>query len=168
VTRFWGFAALILVGFLMFATPNIAMAHKMDSALSTINVSENGAVEITHRIFAHDIEHQFELSNIGMDYFETAAGQQQIETYLRQAFVFNDGQNQPIALSFVGAQIEGDLLYVYFEGQIAQNREFMIDSNILNLFSATQTNFVNLHFGEITKSIVFSGGQGETRISLGQ
>ncbi|KAF0094886.1 MAG: hypothetical protein FD128_2623, partial [Hyphomonadaceae bacterium] len=31
MARFWGFAALILVEFLMFATPNIAMAHKMDS-----------------------------------------------------------------------------------------------------------------------------------------
>lgn len=163
-----GFIAFLVTLIVSFIVPVGANAHRMDSALSTINIGENGAVEITHRLFAHDIEHQFELNSIGMDYFETPNGQRQIETYLRQVFIFNNAQNQPIALGFVGAQIEGDLLYVYFEGQIGTVSEFQIDSNILNQFSAAQTNFVNIHKGDTIKTIVFSGGQGLTSINIAQ
>lgn len=163
-----GFIAFLVTLIVSFIVPVGANAHRMDSALSIINIGANGTVEITHRLFAHDIEHQFELNSIGMDYFETPEGQRQIETYLRQAFIFNDAQNQPIALNFIGAQIEGDLLYVYFEGQIGNNGEFNIDSNILNQFSAAQTNFVNIHKGDTIKSVVFSGGQGVTAVAIAQ
>jgi|GEM_PF-2161160 hypothetical protein len=156
--------ALTLI--LAIALPNYSNAHRMDSAMSIINIAADGNVEITHRLFAHDIEHQFELSNIGMDYFETPQGQQQVETYLREVFVFSDAQNHSFDLTFVGAQIDGDLLYVYFESKIGAARELMIDSNILNQFSSAQTNFVNIHRGDLTKSLAFSGGQGAIRVTI--
>ena len=143
----------------MLFSPLETHAHKMDSAMTIIDVApNNNNIEITHRIFAHDLEHIFDLSDVGMNYFETENGQKMIQQYLERVFYIGTEQN-PIKPRFIGIELAGDLIYVYFDANIHSADALIIDSNILEEFSGLQTNYVNLHIGENTKSLMFKNGQ---------
>lgn len=161
--------ARIVLSILFLLAPLVATnshAHRMDSAFSIIDYNPvSGKIAITHRIFAHDLEHLFNLNEIGLQYFETSEGQNLVENYLKRAFTIAS-PNRPVTLNFIGVEVEGDLLYVYFEADVLGAEILTIDSNILENYSASQTNFVNVHIGNVTKSLMFSNGQIPQMINL--
>lgn len=146
--------------------PLNAYAHRMDSAMTIIDVAPNGQnIEITHRIFAHDLEHVFELSQTNLNYFETESGKQKLKNYIENAFsISNNGQK--IQLTFIGVELAGDLVFVYFEGDIGNATEVTIDNNILKEYSQRQVNYLNLHFNGQTKSLIFQNGQQAQTLQL--
>ena len=151
---------------LVLLLPITAIAHRMNSAYSVIEVEKGGYIEITHRIFAHDLEHSFNLSDVGMDYFATKAGQDALRIYLERAFSIS-ADGKPIALKYVGSEVDGDLVYSYFEAKIKpKTRNLLINSKILFEFQKDQNNYVNVHFEGNTKTLTFTEGSDDKAISL--
>jgi len=143
------------------------MAHRLEAALSVVEVnSTSGVLEITHRLYAHDLEHALDLGPVGVGYFETPEGQAAIKTYCERQFFIGDGQGKAVPLQFVGAELSGDLLYVYFEAGRYRGRELTLDSNLLQDFTQAQINQVNVRRGGKTVSARFQTGTAAKRMSL--
>ncbi len=144
-----------------------ALAHRLEAALSVVEVNpSSGVLEITHRLYAHDLEHALDLGPVGVGYFETSEGQAAIKAYCERQFLIADGQGKAIPLQFVGAEVSGDLLYVYFEAGRYLGRELTLDSNLLQDFTEAQVNQVNVRRGGKTVSARFQTGTTAKRMRL--
>lgn len=152
---------------LILASSNLS-AHRMDSAMSVIDVAPNGDdIEITHRIFAHDLEHVFELTQTNMDYFESEDGAKLIREYIEGAFyIKTDPNGAKLPLRFIGVELAGDIVYVFFDAKINNAGSLTFDNNILEEYSQRQMNYLNLHFNGQTKSLIFSNGNQEQTLQL--
>jgi hypothetical protein len=146
--------------------PISAIAHRMNSAYTVVEVEKSGYVEITHRIFAHDIEHSFNLTDVGMDYFSSKEGQEALKTYLGRTFYIT-ADNKQLALKYIGSEVDGDLVYSYFEAKIKpKTRNLTINSKILFEFQNDQNNYVNVHYEGNVKTLTFGLNSGDKTISL--
>lgn len=156
----WGLLACILA-----SSP--AFAHRLEAALSVVEVNPtSGVLEVTHRLYAHDLEHALDLGPVGAGYFETPEGQAAIKAYCERQFFLGDGQGRTLPLQFVGAELSGDLLYVYFEAGRYRGKELTIDSNLLQDFTQAQVNQVNVRRAGQTVSARFQTGTPAKRMRL--
>lgn len=160
-TRFAGLA----LGAALAATP--ALAHRMDAALSVVELQADGTVEVSHRLFAHDLEHALDPGPVGLRWFEMPAGQVALRDYVAARFVLNDARGRPVALRFVGAEVQGDLVWIYFEGRRPSGRFVTVDSDLLQDVSDRQTNQVNVRAGGRTRTAIFPPGAEAKRVPLG-
>ena len=145
------------------------MAHRMDAAISTLDIRPDGrTLQVTHRLYAHDLEHTLDLGPVGVGWFDTSEGQQALGAYAARAFVLRDGRGRDVALRFVGAETQGDLVFIYFEGTLPRGRELEVDSNLLVEFSEAQRNLVNLQRGSLTVSATFGVSDGPRRMTIPQ
>ena len=71
-----------------------------------------------------------------------------------------------MSLQFVGAEVSGDLLYVYFEAGRYPGRDLTLDSNLLQDFTEAQVNQVNVRRGGKTVSARFQTGTAAKRMRL--
>lgn len=158
-------ASLGLLALLLASTPTLA--HRLEAALSVVEVNpSNGVLEITHRLYAHDLEHALDLGPVGVGYFQTPEGQAAIKTYCERQFFIGNGQGKALPLQFVGAELSGDLLYVYFEAGRYRGRDLTLDSNLLQDFTEAQVNQVNVRRDGKTVSARFQTGTPARRIDL--
>ncbi len=159
---------LALLGLLAISlTSSPALAHRLEAALSVVEVNpSSGILEITHRLYAHDLEHALDLGAVGAGYFETVEGQAAIKTYCERQFLIADGQGKAMPLQFVGAELSGDLLYVYFEAGRYRGRDLTLDSNLLQDFTEAQVNQVNVRRNGKTVSARFQTGTAAQRLRL--
>ncbi len=150
-------AGLGLLAMLFASSP--VLAHRIEAALSVVEVNpSSGVLEITHRLYAHDLEHALDLGAVGAGYFETSEGQAAIKAYCERQFFIGDGQGRIIPIQFIGAELSGDLLYVYFEAGRYRGRALTLDSNLLQDFTEAQVNQINLRRAGKTVSARFQTG----------
>jgi hypothetical protein len=155
-----GLLAVLLAG-------NPSNAHRLEAALSLVEINpSSGVLEITHRLYAHDLEHALDLGPVGAGYFETPKGQTAIKTYCERQFFIGDGQGKALPVTFVGAELSGDLLYVYFEADRYRGRDLTLDSNLLQDFTQAQVNQVNVRRDGKTVSARFQSDTAAKRIGL--
>ncbi len=135
------------------------LAHRIEAALSVVEVNpSSGVLEITHRLFAHDLEHALDLGPVGAGYFETPDGLAAIKAYCERQFFIGDEAGRALRLQFVGAELSGDLLYVYFEAGRYSGKALTLDSNLLQDFTEAQVNQINLRRAGKTVSARFQTG----------
>lgn len=145
---------------------NAAFAHKINSAMSIIDIHDDGEnVEITHKLYAHDLEHALDLGSVGLDYFQTKKGQALVRDYILSRFILRD-KSMNNKYKFIGCEIAGDILFVYFEGKLAKGQNWELDSNILQDVADGQTNYVNINFKNKTQTLIFDNGQGIANIEI--
>ena len=160
-----GVALLGLLAMALVSSP--AVAHRIEAALSVVEVNAtSGVLEITHRLYAHDLEHALDLGAVGVGYFETPEGQAAIKAYCERQFLIADGEGKAMPLQFVGAEVSGDLLYVYFEADRYRGRDLTLDSNLLQDFTQAQVNQVNVRRDGKTVSARFQSDTAAKRIGL--
>lgn len=153
----WIFAGVGLC--LALGLPPSAQAHRLEAALSVVEVNpSSGILEITHRLYAHDLEHALDLGPIGAGYFETPEGREAIRLYSLRQFQIGDEKGRPLPLTFIGAELSGDLLYVYFEAGRYRGKRLTLDSNLLQDFTAAQVNQINVRRNGKTVSARFAVG----------
>jgi hypothetical protein len=144
-----------------------ALAHRMDAAISVLDIRPDGrTLQVTHRLYAHDLEHTLDLGPVGVGWFDTGDGQQALGAYARGAFVLRDGRGRDVPLRFIGAESSGDLVLIYFEGEVPSGRTLEVDSNLLVEFSDRQRNLVNLVRGSQTVSATFGAGDGARQLTI--
>jgi hypothetical protein len=158
-------AGLVLAA--AFAGGAPASAHRLDAALSVVEAQPDGALEVTHRIYAHDLEHAMNVGPVGARWFETAPGQAALRDHVAARFHLRDVTGAPVPLRFVGAELSGDLVLVHFEGRTPEGGAVEVDSDILQDFSPRQINQVNVRrAGGPTRSATFPPGAAAVRLAF--
>lgn len=165
LTLLAGCAAGAVAAVALPATP--ALAHRMDAAISILDIRPDGrTLQVTHRLYAHDLEHTLDLGPVGVGWFDTSEGQQALGAYVARAFVLRDERGRDVPLRYIGAETQADLVFVYFEGILPRGRELEVDSNLLVEFSDAQRNLVNLQRGSQTVSATFGVSDGPRRLAI--
>lgn len=156
----------IIAAFALTCLSQPAQAHRLDAALSTVEISAvTGKLVVSHRMYAHDLEHALRLGSVGLLWFDSKEGGAQLGAYAADRFALFDGDGQRISLTFRGAETEGDLVWVYFDGEKPSNiSEFVVGSQLLNDFSENQTNLVTIRIGQVTRSATFRVGSGPAKL----
>lgn len=158
---------IILIFFaLLIFNPLTANAHKINSAMSIIDIDDDGqSIEITHKIYAHDLEHALDLGSVGLEFFHTKKGLKLVRDYINSRFILNDGISKN-NIKFIGCEIAGDILFVYYEATLQKGQIWEIDSNILQDVADGQTNYVNIHFKNQVQTLIFDNAQGIAKIEI--
>jgi hypothetical protein len=136
-----------------------AFAHRMNTAMSLIEVSPlTGKLEISHTLFAHDLEGVLGVGPVRINWLETSQGEAAIKAYCLDQFTITDARGRPLRLTFVGVELRGDTINVYFEAPRFAGRGIIVDSNFLQDVSDSQVNRVNVRANGRTMSAVFEAG----------
>lgn len=144
-----------------------AFAHRLNSAFTIIEINPNkSSAQITHKIYAHDLEHSLSLHDAPLSYFGTKEGQEIARKYVNNNFLLKYSDGGSVTQSFIGAELEGDILYVYFEAKLAKNKEILLDSNLLQDMSKNQINYVNIHYKGKVQTLIFNKTQSLTKLRL--
>jgi hypothetical protein len=139
----------------------------MDSALSLVEISpSNGHLEVTHTLFAHDLEGALGAGSVDLSWFEKPEGELALRSYCLEKFSLIAQNGRPIRLTFVGVELNGAAINVYFESPRPRGRQLTIDSNFLQERSDNQVNRVNLRANGVTISAVFMAGALPKRMTI--
>ncbi len=151
-------AVLSFVFFLNATTP--VFAHRAHAGLTEIALSADGQeVEITHRLYAHDIEPRlFEAAASGWE--TTQQGVAKIGRYCAAKFLVAIA-GEPLSLTYIGAEPDGEFIYAYFTALRPKTGTTLDVQNVLldDAFE-DQVNLVNLTLNGQTQSQYFRSGDG--------
>jgi len=109
-TRVGGLLALLLLTLSVSTS-----AHQLQAALTTIELNPRSElVEIVHRFYAHDAEHALaEVAGIEGDIRTDPALLEAFGRYVARHFSLTDAEGNALEPELVGAEVEGDFLWVY-------------------------------------------------------
>lgn len=138
-----------------------AQAHQKNHALTTIIAKPaNQGLEVMHRFYVHDIEFALKKHNKHTTEFtHDTSAQQFFAQHVTDTFNLRLGDQEPLALSNIGYEIEGKFFWVY------QELNHSVDVTKLEIYYETLTdifpeqhNLVNMDINGKTKSISFEKG----------
>jgi hypothetical protein len=94
-----------------------SFAHQQKAAISSILFNPRTTnIEVSHRFYLHDAEHAIKKIFGGdADIYQSIESQKKFANYVMERFAMYDQQNQPVALSSVGFELEGKFFWVYQE-----------------------------------------------------
>jgi len=148
----------IFAFFLILVSVNAA-PHKFYVSISQIDVnSENSSLEITSRIFTHDLtaavekEHNTRLL-LGTER-EDPGAKEKIGKYLQDHFHLIQSGNE-LDYIFLGFEIENDIIWLYIEAAyIDELKELSVENSLIMELFEDQKNIVNLRFDGKTRSYI--------------
>ncbi len=155
LARFFAIALCIVVS-VVHTSP--ALAHRAHAGLTEIAWnSSSHEIEITHRLYAHDLEPRLFHSIQGV-WEETPEGIAKIGKYIRAHFSIKS-DNTDMPLSYVGAEADGEFIFVYFTANLPETlSELKVRNAILFNDLDDQVNLVNLTLNGKTQSQYFRFG----------
>ncbi len=143
-----------------------ADAHRTSSSLTTmIWVEADQSFEITHRLHLHDVQQA--LRNVIADPSTTVfdiKGQAELILYMAGTFMAESPQG-PIILDPIGAEVEGDYVYVYQEARLKAlpTAVSITDLTFHDIYSE-QENQVNLEYKNQVTSVVFNASENTAKV----
>ncbi len=113
---------------------------------------DQGTLEITHSIHLDDA--MVLLASLGApDGTLDVAMQAKLMLYLERTFSLTSG-GDPLKLEPIGAQIDGDFLWLYQEVQLGRlPDELQLSSRLMQDFSAEQVNQINFRVGDEVRTL---------------
>jgi len=154
----WRFClALTLLFGALSGTP--AFAHRAHAGLTEIVPSKiNQEIEITHRLYAHDLEPRL-FYKVMSGWEETPDGIARVGAYCKAKFSITINGKR-LSLRYVGAEPDGEFIYVYFTAPRPQGGDkMMVNDELLQDAFDDQVNLVNLTLGDQTQSQYFRFGE---------
>lgn len=140
-----------------------ATAHQLKAAQTSVSLSPGtGLVEVIHRFYVHDAEHAVEqLFGLSGDIHRDAALRDTFARYLSQHFTLADQDDSPLPLVLLGAEIDGDFLWVYQElpGDAWPQIESVRHDALQELWPE-QENRVNVRTEDGLQTVVLRAGDG--------
>ena len=106
----------VLVGGVLMACAASASAHRIAAPMTVISPNaRTGLWEVVHRISVHDMEPLLLAAGVGTAGEEGEAALLAFAgDYVADRFDV-EGTRAPVRLDFVGAEVDGDFVFVYFE-----------------------------------------------------
>lgn len=157
--------ALALI--ILAAAPVAGAAHRLHAALTTVEWRDSaGSLEVTHRLFAHDFEQWLGRNAPGegrdLAHLEARA---RAALYAERHFALSNGEGEAIPLTTLGAETEGEYLYVYQEALMdSPPAGLTVDNSLLHDLWRDQINHVNIDLGQGVKTLIFTKGDPARRI----
>lgn len=149
-TNIWIARGLIFAFCLLpfYLTPQVS-AHRYHTSLTRMDYkAEDKNIEITIRLFIHDLEKVLErFAKKRIDVGKTAGIDQIIEKYLSENFVLKNKKGEHLKLKWVGKELSVDTALVYLEASSEEGIEgFNLQNTIFFESFAEQTNLLIARF----------------------
>lgn len=149
---------LALVG-LMGVAP--VRAHRAKAALATIVWNERtGLLEVTHRLHAHDAQQALiDVAGSPRLGFDSVEARARLALYVEERFALTRSGGEPLPLHLVGAELEGDYVFVFQEAEVEEPpTDLEVRCVYLHDVFPGQINTVNGEFGGPVRTITFAAG----------
>ena len=149
-------ALLTLVAALL-ASP--AAAHRGHSSLSVVEIDAAGAVTVTHRMAAHDVEPALiDLAPDAQPSVDDPDALAALVAHAGAAFRLWD-ERGPVRLAHAATELAGDDVRLTYTGRLAgPGRALQVDSDLLEAAHADQENQVNVRRAKVTRTVLFRPG----------
>lgn len=137
-------------------------AHAHRQRLSVSEVEWNPvtkALGVTHRFHLHDAEKALAAEGlITKPDLHNLRSQAKLALYIESQFGLKSGSDEEIELSILGAQVEGNNIYIFQEAILETKPESLtVRCEILRSVFPDQRNHVNLRLYTPVKTLTFSG-----------
>lgn len=141
------------------AKPYHALAHRLARTETDVRIDDEGRVSITHVYHMQDAQNAlYKTGRIDKPDLTSLKARATLALYTEETFsVLSDGE--AASLTLVGAEIQGDSIYVYQEGQIGGG-VLSIDARMLRDIIRGQSNSVNIIRDGQTTTLDFAGDDG--------
>ncbi|MHA6288607.1 DUF6702 family protein [Maricaulis sp. CAU 1757] len=139
----WALAGLVL-------GTGPAIAHRGHSGVTDIRLDTiNAEFEISHRVYGVDLMDALgESGRDASDVLASADGLDRIEAYVRAGFRFGEGDGALIESDFVGAEVDGEFVWIYFTAPVpADLSAFLVDNDLLADTVEDQEMLTNIRVG---------------------
>ncbi|MDD8060169.1 MULTISPECIES: DUF6702 family protein [Shewanella] len=133
-----------------------AFGHQQKEAYTSIVFNQrSGMLEIQHRFYLHDAEHAAQqVIDKNTDLIGDPVGREAFAYYAMSTFAMQDQQQQPLTLTYVGTELEGQYLWVYQETPITEDMDgFYLKMNTLQELWSEQTNHINVERNKHVTSV---------------
>lgn len=153
----------------MLTLPGAAAAHRGHASLSVVEIdAATGAVTITHRMAAHDVEPA--LAGIAPDAqqsLDDADALRALEAYAGRVFRLWDAHGKPVVLVHSRTKLGGDHIQMVYTARLAPPATAVtVDSGLLEETHADQENQVNVRRNKVTRTVLFRPGDAAQRVSF--
>ncbi|MEM7568488.1 MAG: DUF6702 family protein [Pseudomonadota bacterium] len=154
-------APALLLGALLgwFGLLSAAQSHDARYALTTIDWNTDAKVlEVVHRLHTpHAFEAAALVQGTPNGEFQGTRSLAALGLYVDQRFSITDPQQGALVLGFVGAEVEGDYVFVYQEVRCENAPQVLaVRDDILADLQPSQINQVNIRLGEDSSTLVFT------------
>ena len=158
---FWISSILLLVGILF--PPNL-YAHRIPLVMTTIEKMDDGKIGITHRFHAHDaISILAKAKDVKSPNLEDVKNRAKFALYTRDNFLMaskeaKTGEISPTVLKIIGAEVEGEYIFIYQELDSASlPPNAYLRSTLLSEMGNDWLSHVNVNTNGEIESLTFSG-----------
>ncbi len=137
---------------------NVSYAHRFYASFSQIEMQPaKGTIEITHRLFTHDIEDLLTRYQGTTGELEDQVIEKFLQDYIIDAFGLYDVDGQIIPVNWIGIDVTLDDIYIYQEALLKEGQQSLIiaDRILMDIFE-DQSNTVNLKRDSKVKSYTFN------------
>lgn len=141
--------------------PGAAAAHRGHASLSVVEIdAATGAVTITHRMAAHDVEPALSvIAPAAQQSLDDADALKALEAYAGRVFKVWDADGGAVALEHKATRLAGDSVeLVYVTSLPPPARAITVDSGLLEDAHADQENQVNVRRSKVTRTVLFRVG----------
>lgn len=151
----------------LLALPGAAAAHRGHASLSVVEIdAATGAVTITHRMAAHDVEPALAvIAPDAQQSLDDADALKALEAYARRVFRLWDAEGRAVGLEHKATRLAGDSVeLVYVTNLPPPVQAITVDSGLLEDAHADQENQVNVRRNKITRTVLFRVGDAPQKV----
>lgn len=147
-----------------FAVVVPASAHRLARTETEIRIAPDGAVSVIHVYHLQDAQSAlFQAGIIAQPDLSSLRARAKLALYTQERFTVA-ANGIPATLDIIGAEIEGDNVYVYQDGLISPGA-LSIDARMLRDLIKAQSNSVNIIRDGRTLTLDFAGDDGPKQVA---
>ncbi|GHA90551.1 hypothetical protein GCM10009069_11880 [Algimonas arctica] len=144
------------------ATP--AVAHRLARTETDVRITPDGAISVIHVYHLQDAQSAlFQAKMIDQPDLSSLRARAKLALYTQEWFTIA-ASGVPATLEIIGAEIEGDSVYIYQDGHIGDG-SLSIDARMLRDLIKNQSNSVNIVRDNETITLEFSGDDGPKQVA---
>ena len=142
-----------------------ALAHRLARSETEIRIADDGAVRVIHTLHLQDAQDAlYRAGIIDAPDLGSLRNRARLALYTEERFALSvDGTAAPLEL--IGAEIEGDSVFVYQEGRLGPGA-LTVRNGVLRDLLARQINSVNVMRAGRTVTLEFRGDDGVKAVAF--
>lgn len=151
-----------LAGACLMAAP--AAAHRVHAGVTEVAISAaTGELQISHRVYGHDL-----IEALGTEvadeeaWYASPEGIAAAGAYALAHFRIGEGDGRLLEPVYVGAELDGELLWIYFAAAVpADTSAFVVDNDLLADAFEDQVMMTNITIDSIVRTAMQGPGRRE-------
>ncbi|MCS6821484.1 MAG: hypothetical protein NZ551_06410 [Microscillaceae bacterium] len=136
------------------------LAHDFHNSIAEMHYNlKSQSFEVSLRVFTDDFENILKKEN-HLEYLSLSKAKTHeplIESYLKKNFIIRNAKNQALVLSYIGKEIEGEVIWLYFEIPYKEKlKNLTLQHTILLDLFDDQTNLINIFYKNHKQTLLFT------------